>query len=111
MEKITQRQLNQVVERIVSAVHPETVYLYGSHAYGEPHKHSDVDILVVVPDTDEGGSTYRKAVETYASLRGLMIPAEIKVETSSEFEERSHWPATIEREVREKGDRLYAASD
>jgi predicted nucleotidyltransferase len=111
MKKITQEQLDQLVDRIVLAVHPREIYLYGSHVYGEPHENSDVDLVVVLPETEEENSVYQRAVETYAALRGLMIPAEIKVETCREFEERSHWPSTVEHTVKEKGKRLYGSPD
>ena len=32
---------------LVEQFHPERVILFGSHAYGLPNKHSDVDLLVV----------------------------------------------------------------
>ena len=32
---------------LVEQFHPQQVILFGSYAYGEPNKHSDVDMLVV----------------------------------------------------------------
>src|SRR5687768_12405004 len=39
----------QVAERF----QPERIILFGSYAYGKPHKDSDVDLLVVMPAYDE----------------------------------------------------------
>jgi hypothetical protein len=41
----------------------------------------------------------RRAVEAYRALRGLFLPAEIKVVTQAEFERRSQWLSSIERVV------------
>jgi predicted nucleotidyltransferase len=41
--------LRKAIEPLVSVLNPEFVLLFGSFAYGEPHKHSDVDLLIVLP--------------------------------------------------------------
>jgi len=111
VERIEPALLKEVVRRLVTALQPERIYLYGSHAYGKPHKDSDVDLFVVVADGQPHRTaptpTHRKSVEAYRALRGLFIPAEIKVVTNSEFERRSRWLSSIERVVEEKGKVLY----
>jgi uncharacterized protein len=42
---VIRRFAREVVERF----QPEKIILFGSHAYGQPHADSDVDILVVMP--------------------------------------------------------------
>src|SRR5687768_12591099 len=41
-----------VIRRFARAVaerfHPEKIILFGSHAYGQPHADSDVDVLVIM---------------------------------------------------------------
>jgi predicted nucleotidyltransferase len=97
--------LEEVVQRIVAVLQPEVIYLYGSHAYGQPHENSDVDLLIVV----RGSSLppHRRAIRAYRALRGLFLPAEVKVVTQAEFERRAQWLSSIERIVREKGKVLY----
>lgn len=41
---------SEIVNRIVDAIHPLKIILFGSYAYGNPAHDSDVD-LVVVTDT------------------------------------------------------------
>ena len=55
MDEAIQRELEIIKEGILQTV-PETeaIYLFGSYAYGTPHKDSDLDIYVVVPDSLEG---------------------------------------------------------
>lgn len=108
MQGISDEVLEEVVDRIREGLHPQEIFLYGSHAYGTPHEDSDVDLFIVVDDTDR--PTYELEAEAYRLLGGLKLPAEIRVVTRSEFEERADWIATIEREVEERGIRLYAAS-
>ena len=103
MKKVEPALLEKAIQRLVSALHPEKIYLYGSHAYGQPHENSDVDLLIVEPDP----SIYDITVEGYRALRGLFFPAEINVVTQSEFNERSHWFSSIESIVSKKGRILY----
>ncbi|MGI8551808.1 MAG: nucleotidyltransferase domain-containing protein [Dehalococcoidia bacterium] len=37
-----------VVQQIAELFDPERIVLFGSYAYGRPHPHSDVDLLVVM---------------------------------------------------------------
>jgi predicted nucleotidyltransferase len=46
---VTNRQILEVTDRIVQHFKPHQVILFGSRAYGRPHKDSDVDLLVIMP--------------------------------------------------------------
>jgi uncharacterized protein len=46
---MVRRYARAVAERF----EPEKIILFGSHAYGQPHADSDVDILVVMPAPNE----------------------------------------------------------
>jgi predicted nucleotidyltransferase len=48
---LTPLYLQEIVRRIVDAVDPAEIILFGSYAYGIPNKDSDVDILVIM-ETD-----------------------------------------------------------
>ena len=105
MRTIDRELLDETVRRIAVALQPEAIYLYGSHAYGHPHEDSDVDLLIVVRDSSL--PAHKRALEAYRALRGLFLPAEVKVVTRAEFERRAGWLNSIERVVREKGKVLY----
>lgn len=107
MKSLDPERLEEAVCRIVAALKPEAVYLYGSHAYGQPHEDSDVDLLVVVPDSPL--PPRRQAVTAYRALRGLFFPAEIKVVTHTEFKRRAEWLSSIESIVKREGRLLYAS--
>ncbi|MFH1084597.1 MAG: nucleotidyltransferase domain-containing protein [Chloroflexota bacterium] len=105
MKTIDRELLDETVRRIVAALQPEAIYLYGSHAYGQPHQDSDVDLFVVVSASEL--PPHKRAVAAYRALRGLYLPAEVKVATRAEFERRAQWQSSIERIVLDKGRLLY----
>ncbi|MDW8367751.1 MAG: nucleotidyltransferase domain-containing protein, partial [Abditibacteriales bacterium] len=37
----------EVVRRIVAAIDPDKIILFGSYAHGTPHEHSDLDLFVI----------------------------------------------------------------
>ena len=43
-------KLNIIKEAILKYVPANTIYLFGSYAYGKPNKNSDIDIYAVIPD-------------------------------------------------------------
>ena len=45
---VTEELLRQITQRIVEEFTPEKVILFGSHAWGKPHRDSDVDLLVMM---------------------------------------------------------------
>jgi len=49
----TDNLIEKINETILKYVSARYIYLFGSHAYGEPTDDSDVDIYVVVPDDVE----------------------------------------------------------
>ena len=107
MKTIDSALLNETVRRIVATFDPLAIYLYGSHAYGQPHQDSDIDLLVVVDSSPL--PPHQRAVAAYQALRGLFAPVEIKVTTRAEFERRAQWQSSIEKIVQEKGRVLYGA--
>jgi len=108
MKVLNTALLDKIVRRIVVALQPETIYLYASHAYGQPHEVSDVDLLVVLREATRSG--HEGAVEAYRALRGLCVPVEVQVVTRKEFERRAQWLSSVERVAKEKGRILYASS-
>jgi predicted nucleotidyltransferase len=108
MKILNQETLDSVIRRLVNALAPVSVYLYGSHAYGQPRVDSDIDLLVVVPD--QRGTPYSCSVEACKALRGVGLPVEVKVVTSSKFAERGEWLSSLEHVVKERGRLLYGAA-
>jgi len=109
MTQAIKSELKRLTDIIVHTVPVETIYLFGSYAYGTPREDSDLDLYVVMKDT----APYRPldAMEMIGSaMHGhKTMPTDILVNTKSRFQYRlaAH---TIEREITEKGVVLYAAA-
>lgn len=82
MRKLSRSLLDEIVQRLVAVLHPVEVYLFGSYAGGNPDSDSDVDLLVVVPDTNV--SCRELARRGRRSLWGIGIPVDLVVCTISE---------------------------
>src|SRR5437764_13760465 len=51
--RVPRSAIRRYVRRVVDKFRPQKVILFGSHAYGRPTPDSDVDLLVVMPASDE----------------------------------------------------------
>ena len=96
--------IEELVRRIVEAVHPERVFLFGSRALGDARPESDIDLLVIAHSTQP---RYRRSSVLYEALSDIITPMDILVYTPEEVEEWSQVPqAFITTAVRE-GKVLY----
>jgi uncharacterized protein len=64
---VTAVELDSLVQRIVRALKPEQVILFGSYAYGSPSPDSDVDLLIV-------WDTEARPVDRYVAVSSLLVP-------------------------------------
>lgn len=94
--------LNEIRRRIVSAVQPEKLYLFGSRAWGPASSESDYDFLIVLPDGSPGSHREAK-LSIRRALRGLGISADLIVERASEFAERAAASASLEALIAKRG--------
>ena len=62
--------LNEIVRRLVEAVDPDRIILFGSRARGDARPDSDIDLLII-KDTDQ--PSYRRAIPAYRALTGMGI--------------------------------------
>ena len=100
------RQLKELISRIVEAVHPLRIILFGSAARGDVGPDSDVDLLVVMPD-----GTHRRETMQYlhTQLFGIPVAADILVATPSDLERHRDNIGLIYRTVLREGRVVYAA--
>ncbi|ODS37576.1 hypothetical protein BEH94_10145 [Candidatus Altiarchaeales archaeon WOR_SM1_SCG] len=89
---ITQKQINEVVEVIVSKFKPEKIILFGSYASGTPTEESDLDLLVI-KDSDVPSRLQNREVRKVTS--GLKIPIDVIVKTKNDFEKYKDIVGTI----------------
>lgn len=105
--KPDQRVLQELVRRIVDAVHPLRIILFGSAARGEMGPNSDLDTLVVMPDGSHRGKT---AQEIYRHLWGLGFAKDILVVTEGDIREHAANPSLVIKDALETGKELYRAT-
>ena len=86
-------------------VRARQIYLFGSHAWGQPHEDSDVDLLIIVPESSQ--SPLERGLAARRCLRDLRVPKDILVQTQAEVDRASQVYASLESEILEKGVRLY----
>ena len=102
-----QKVLDELVRRIVDAVHPVRIILFGSAARGKMGADSDIDTLVIMPDGIHRGKT---AQEIYRHLWGLGFAKDIIVVTESDLREHADNPYLILKEALATGKELYHAA-
>jgi len=99
-------ELIKIKDAIVTAVPAEKIYLFGSHANGQPNEDSDYDIYEVIPNI---GIRPIEAIQSiYRSMRGKRTtPMDVLAGTVDTFERRSK-QVTLERKIADEGVLLYA---
>jgi uncharacterized protein len=99
---VIRRFAREVSERF----QPEKIILFGSHAYGEPHADSDVDILVVAPARSEIGQAVRIDRAT-----DPMFPLDLIVCTPTNLAWRLKEGDSFLRDIMARGKVLYEKAD
>jgi len=98
--------LDELVRRIVEAVHPLRIILFGSAARGEMGPNSDLDVLVVMPD----GVHRRNTIGfLYERLYGLGVAKDIIVATESDLRIHADNIGLIYQTILREGKELYNA--
>ncbi len=95
--------INKMIKKAVIKVKPEKVILFGSYAYGKPHKNSDVDLLFVKETKLSGIARYCWIANEIEHL----LPIEILVKTSSEIAKRLEMGDSFYKEIMKKGKIIY----
>jgi predicted nucleotidyltransferase len=94
--------IRDFARQIAERFHAEKIVLFGSYAYGKPHKDSDVDILVVMPACDEINQAVRIRRNTHHPF-----PLDLIVRTPEDLRWRLEEGDWFMREVISKGTVLH----
>lgn len=104
---VKQEILDDLVQRVVQAVHPRRIILFGSAATGRMRANSDLDLLVIRPD---GVHRRQTAQAIYRSLTGLGIAKDVVVVTESDVREDGGNPALVLCPALREGTEVYCAA-
>lgn len=96
--------LDEVVNRIVQAVHPEKIVLFGSRARGDHRPDSDVDLLIIQKTSEP---RYRRSVPIRRAVVGLLPSKDVVVYTPSEVEAWKDVPNAFVTTALTEGKILY----
>jgi len=107
MRPITDEVIAEVTHHIVAELDPEEVILFGSYAWGTPHKYSDLDVCVIVADGIPGFNRIEWGVRALNALNDLMVDVDILVTTRSVLDTFKTVPASLQRKIVEEGKQLY----
>ena len=105
MQDISPLLLQEITHRLVNEFQPEEIILFGSHAWGKPDGDSDLDLLVIVSQSEL--SPARRAMLAHRCLQGLNVSKDVLVRTRAEVERFRHVRASLEYRIFERGTVLY----
>jgi predicted nucleotidyltransferase len=106
MEQRVQMELEMLKETITRILPVEKIILFGSFAYGTPHKDSDIDLYVVLKDgVDMKEMDAMDAIHMAVSVKQSM-PLDVVVGRYSIYQKRKTRP-TIERYITNNGVVIY----
>ncbi len=97
--------LETVVERLKAEFLPQQIFLFGSHAWGTPHEDSDVDLMVIVPSSNERAT--RRMQRGHHCLRGLRMSKDVFVQTREEFDRYKDLRGSLQHQILAQGRKLY----
>lgn len=100
----TQEQIQEIANKIAKEFKPEKIILFGSYAWGNPTKDSDVD-LFIIQETKQ--STREVARDIDGSLWGRTFPIDIIVYNPKNVENGLKNKDFFIEDVLNKGTVLY----
>ena len=105
MKTIPSGLLEQAVDRLKAEFQPEQIFLFGSHAWGTPNEDSDVDLMVIVRESDE--LAIRRMQRAHHCLGDLDMSKDVFVQTRAEFDRFSPLLASLQHRILQDGRKLY----
>lgn len=99
--------LDELVARVVNTVHPRRIVLFGSAARGQMGPHSDIDVLVIMPDGVHRRDTTR---QIRRALHDLGHPKDIVVATEEDLRLYADEPSLVISAAIHEGREIYRAA-
>ena len=106
MNDDVKRNLDEISRIIVDTVPVETIYLFGSYAYGAINKNSDIDLYVVFKDEMEMRELDAITAISMAISPVKKMPMDILGLKQNRFNDMKAL-ATLERKIAREGVKLY----
>jgi len=104
-EIIKETIIEEAKSRLIKTYDPLEIYLFGSYAWGQPDKDSDLDLVVVIDQSNE--KSYKRPIRGYDALMSLRIPNDIIIYTKCEWDELILNVTTLAYKIKSQGKKLY----
>lgn len=99
-------ELENLLKEIYTVSGLNSIYLFGSYAYGEPTEDSDLDICIITDDKSKRKIEIMKLIrKAIAKVQSMSV--DILIYYSDEFNERAKSNCTLENQIFHKGVKLY----
>jgi predicted nucleotidyltransferase len=99
--------LETLKEIILEKVPTDQIWLFGSYAYGTPHKNSDIDIYIVMKDDAQ-----MRELDAMSEVNGgrierrMLKPCDILAIKRNRFDYRAE-NFSMERKIKKEGIKIY----
>jgi len=105
MSEQLKNNLEIIKDSVLRSVPATAMYLFGSHAYGEPNSDSDLDVYVIVPSKEMQNSEMHS--EIFLDIhKKISMPIDLLLRDEKDFEYRRTAP-TLERKIYREGIKFY----
>ncbi|MBF0143977.1 MAG: nucleotidyltransferase domain-containing protein [Magnetococcales bacterium] len=99
---VTEAHLALLSSRIAETIHPERIILFGSHARGDAAPDSDVDLLVIVPESFSDRERWPKMQAIRKAIAHIRCSKDILLYSRDEVEQwRRSWNHVVAVALRE----------
>lgn len=103
---ITPDTIEEVKKRLIKVYDPIEIYLFGSYAWGTPTEDSDLDLLIIIENSQE--KRHKRGKPGFESLWGLCISKDLMVYTKEEVDALIKDPSTLVHKILKDGKLIYA---
>jgi len=104
---IDEQTEQEIVRRILSVARPDRIILFGSAAAGNMTRDSDIDLLIIEPDTSNQRSEYVRIIK---ALQGIRYPFDVLFINTQWFEESKNVIGGIAYPANKYGKVIYEAA-
>jgi len=107
--------INQISKKL-KEIDPHMVLLFGSYAYGTPHKDSDIDLLVVTKD-DYLPQNFKEKTDIYLKVKqhiyeiNKQVPIDLLVYTIPMYQKFIELNSSFAREIIKNGKIIYESNN